>query len=114
MFNFFFQVDGKTNAKIQSIKFNQFPIHRARFSADGEEFVASSHMTGNIQVYNLVSGKSKIIPHNKQMENGSYKVNKNVQVYSVISGNFIPICRSLSFLPMESWLRFKAVSETSI
>jgi len=67
-------VDGKTNSKIQSIRFNKFPIHQARFSTDGEEFLASSEMSGNIQVHNLITGKSKIIPHNKEMEMGSYKV----------------------------------------
>jgi len=68
-----FQVDGKNNSKIQSIKFNQFPIHKAQFSASGEEFFASSYLTGQIQVHNLISGKSTIIPHNKAMEQGSYK-----------------------------------------
>lgn len=67
-------MDGRKNAKIQSIKFNQFPIYQAHFTADGEEFLASSEMSGNIQVHNLVTGKSKIIPHNKEMEPGSYKV----------------------------------------
>jgi len=68
-----FQVDGKRNAKIQSIRFNQFPIHKAQFSASGEEFFASSFQTGQIQVHNITSGKSFIIPHNKSMEQGSYK-----------------------------------------
>jgi hypothetical protein len=31
-------------------------------------------VTGNIQVHNLVNGRNTIIPHNKQMEKGSYKV----------------------------------------
>lgn len=34
-------------------------------------------MTGNIQVHNLANGRNTIIPHNKQMEQGSYKVKKN-------------------------------------
>lgn len=46
----------------------------AHFSPSGEEVISSSNATGNIQAYNLLSGKSIIIPHNKQMERGSYKV----------------------------------------
>jgi len=68
-----FQIDGKNNAKIQSIKLNRFPVHKAQFSANGEEFFASSYLTGQIQVHNLTSGKHSIIPHNKAMEQGSYK-----------------------------------------
>ncbi|EFX75500.1 hypothetical protein DAPPUDRAFT_306709 [Daphnia pulex] len=68
-----FQIGGSLNAKIQSITFKEFPIHKARFSANGEEVIASSSVTGNIQVHNLVNGRNTIIPHNKQMEKGSYK-----------------------------------------
>lgn len=46
----------------------------AHFSPSGEEVIASSNATGNIQAYNLLNGRSVIIPHNKQMDKGSYKV----------------------------------------
>lgn len=82
------QVGGITNTKIQSIAFHKFPIHKAQFSADGEEIVASSNNCGNIQVHNLISGKSTIIPHNKQMEKGSYKVEINIET-STITPKFI-------------------------
>ncbi|XP_057375284.1 U3 small nucleolar RNA-associated protein 18 homolog [Daphnia carinata] len=68
-----FEIGGSSNAKIQSITFKQFPIHMAHFSPSGEEVIASSHATGNIQAYNLINGRSVIIPHNKQMDKGSYK-----------------------------------------
>ncbi|KAI9553896.1 hypothetical protein GHT06_019166 [Daphnia sinensis] len=68
-----FEIGGSSNAKIQSITFKQFPIHMAHFSPNGEEVIASSHATGNIQAYNLTNGRSVIIPHNKQMDKGSYK-----------------------------------------
>lgn len=68
-----FEIGGSSNAKIQSITFKQFPIHMAHFSPSGEEVIASSNATGNIQAYNLLNGRSVIIPHNKQMDKGSYK-----------------------------------------
>lgn len=37
----FFQIDGKTNPKIQSIHFQDMPIRSAEFSADGREVIAS-------------------------------------------------------------------------
>jgi U3 small nucleolar RNA-associated protein 18 len=37
----FFQIDGKTNPKIQSIYFQDMPIHSAEFSPDGKEVIVS-------------------------------------------------------------------------
>ncbi|XP_074079803.1 U3 small nucleolar RNA-associated protein 18 homolog isoform X2 [Macrotis lagotis] len=55
-----FQVDGETNPKIQSIYLEQFPVHRARFSANGEEVLATSNLSKILYVYDMMSGN--VIP----------------------------------------------------
>ncbi|XP_006001287.1 U3 small nucleolar RNA-associated protein 18 homolog [Latimeria chalumnae] len=55
-----FQVDGKTNPKIQSIYLERFPIYKARFSADGEQVIATSMQNKMFYVYDMMGGK--IIP----------------------------------------------------
>ncbi|XP_043940869.1 U3 small nucleolar RNA-associated protein 18 homolog [Protopterus annectens] len=55
-----FQVDGKTNPKIQSIHLERFPVHKARFSADGEQVIATSIHNKMFYVYDMMGGK--IIP----------------------------------------------------
>ncbi|XP_038613323.1 U3 small nucleolar RNA-associated protein 18 homolog [Tachyglossus aculeatus] len=51
-----FQVDGKTNPKIQSISLERFPIYQARFSASGEEVIATSVRSKIIYVYDMIGG----------------------------------------------------------
>ncbi|XP_074117915.1 U3 small nucleolar RNA-associated protein 18 homolog [Sminthopsis crassicaudata] len=55
-----FQVDGETNPKIQSIYLEQFPVYRARFSANGEEVLATSNLSKILYVYDMMGGN--IIP----------------------------------------------------
>ncbi|XP_006635381.1 U3 small nucleolar RNA-associated protein 18 homolog [Lepisosteus oculatus] len=55
-----FQVDGKTNPKIQSIFLERFPVHKARFSADGEQVIATGTRNRLFYVYDMIEGK--IIP----------------------------------------------------
>uniref|UniRef100_A0A8D0KP92 U3 small nucleolar RNA-associated protein 18 homolog n=1 Tax=Salvator merianae TaxID=96440 RepID=A0A8D0KP92_SALMN len=55
-----FQVDGITNPKIQSIHLEDFPIYKARFSADGEQVIATSIQNKLFYVYDMMEGK--IIP----------------------------------------------------
>ncbi|KAG2460914.1 UTP18 protein, partial [Polypterus senegalus] len=55
-----FQVDGKTNPKIQSIHLEKFPVFKARFSADGEQVIATSMRNKMFYVYDMMGGK--IIP----------------------------------------------------
>lgn len=55
-----FQVDGKTNPKIQSIHLEKFPVYKARFSADGEQVIATSMHNKMFYVYDMMGGK--IIP----------------------------------------------------
>ncbi|XP_067914686.1 U3 small nucleolar RNA-associated protein 18 homolog [Heterodontus francisci] len=55
-----FQVDGKTNPKIQSIHLERFPVYKARFSADGEQVIATSIHNKMFYVYDMMAGK--VIP----------------------------------------------------
>ncbi|XP_052615232.1 U3 small nucleolar RNA-associated protein 18 homolog isoform X1 [Peromyscus californicus insignis] len=52
-----FQVDGKTNPKIQSIYLEKFPIFKACFSANGEELLATSMHSKVLYVYDMLAGK---------------------------------------------------------
>nr|XP_036854892.1 U3 small nucleolar RNA-associated protein 18 homolog [Manis javanica] len=52
-----FQVDGKTNPKIQSIYLEKFPIFKACFSANGEEVLATSTHSKVLYVYDMLVGK---------------------------------------------------------
>lgn len=52
-----FQVDGKTNPKIQSIYLEKFPIFKACFSATGEEVLATSTHSKVLYVYDMMAGK---------------------------------------------------------
>uniref|UniRef100_A0A8C9Y7E0 U3 small nucleolar RNA-associated protein 18 homolog n=2 Tax=Sander lucioperca TaxID=283035 RepID=A0A8C9Y7E0_SANLU len=52
-----FQVDGKTNPKIQSIHLERFPVHRAQFSVDGETVIATSLKNKMFYVYDMMEGR---------------------------------------------------------
>ncbi|CAJ1075484.1 U3 small nucleolar RNA-associated protein 18 homolog isoform X2 [Xyrichtys novacula] len=52
-----FQVDGKTNPKIQSIHLERFPVHRAAFTPDGETVIATSLKNKMFYVYDMMEGK---------------------------------------------------------
>ncbi|XP_008069782.1 U3 small nucleolar RNA-associated protein 18 homolog isoform X3 [Carlito syrichta] len=52
-----FQVDGRTNPKIQSIYLERFPIFKACFSANGEEVLATSTHSKILYVYDMLAGK---------------------------------------------------------
>lgn len=65
-----FQVDGKTNSKIQSIFLEDFPIYCAHFSTNGEEVVMGSrHKT--FQYYDMIAGKVVRVPQMKGLEENS-------------------------------------------
>ncbi|KAL4658265.1 hypothetical protein GN956_G2999 [Arapaima gigas] len=55
-----FQVDGKSNLKIQSIFLEKFPVVKARFNADGEQVVATSIHNKLFYVYDMMEGR--IVP----------------------------------------------------
>ncbi|XP_039979990.1 U3 small nucleolar RNA-associated protein 18 homolog isoform X2 [Xiphias gladius] len=52
-----FQVDGKTNPKIQSIHLEQFPVHTARFSRDGETVIATGLKNKMFYLYDMMEGR---------------------------------------------------------
>jgi U3 small nucleolar RNA-associated protein 18 len=92
-----FQVDGRTNAKIQSIKFKDFPLHQAQFAVTGEEFLATSNARGIVQVHNIITGKNSIIPHNRAMEDGIYK-----DFVLSPDGRFIAFCGRFGYVHLLS------------
>ncbi|XP_063077888.1 U3 small nucleolar RNA-associated protein 18 homolog isoform X1 [Engraulis encrasicolus] len=55
-----FQVDGKTNPKIQSIHLEKFPVNKACFSMDGEQVIATGLRNKLFYIYDMMEGK--IIP----------------------------------------------------
>ncbi|XP_063975451.1 U3 small nucleolar RNA-associated protein 18 homolog [Diachasmimorpha longicaudata] len=61
-----FQIDGKENKKLQSIKFDKFPVNSARFLKDGTEIILGSRYRNYCQIYDLMSGKTykAQLPHN--------------------------------------------------
>ncbi|XP_040917793.1 U3 small nucleolar RNA-associated protein 18 homolog isoform X2 [Toxotes jaculatrix] len=52
-----FQVDGKTNPKIQSIHLERFPVHKAQFSLDGEMVIATSLRNKMFYLYDMMEGR---------------------------------------------------------
>uniref|UniRef100_T1INF8 NodB homology domain-containing protein n=1 Tax=Strigamia maritima TaxID=126957 RepID=T1INF8_STRMM len=78
-----FQVDGKTNPKIQSIKFKNFPISTAHFSANGHEFIVGSEKNGDIYYYDMMAGKVSKVPWEKDM------ACKNMALFKVSPDNRI-------------------------
>ncbi|XP_033098515.1 U3 small nucleolar RNA-associated protein 18 homolog [Anneissia japonica] len=57
-----FQVDGKSNPKIQSVYMEKFPITTAHFSTNGEEVIMSSKCKW-FYVYDMIAGKIINIPY---------------------------------------------------
>ena len=67
------QVDGKTNPKIQSVYFENFPIYCAHFSTNGEEVIlGSKHKT--FQYYDMIAGKIVNVPRMKGMSGPQIRV----------------------------------------
>lgn len=52
-----FQVDGKTNPKIQSIHLERFPVHKAQFSRDGSSVIATSLKNKMFYLYDMMEGR---------------------------------------------------------
>ncbi|XP_075871462.1 U3 small nucleolar RNA-associated protein 18 homolog isoform X1 [Nelusetta ayraudi] len=52
-----FQVDGKSNPKIQSIHLERFPVHSALFSRDGESLFATSLRNKMFYTYHMMEGR---------------------------------------------------------
>ena len=58
----FFQIDGKVNAKIQSIHFQDMPIYSAEFTTDGKEAIVSGRRKFFYSV-NMEQGQVEKISH---------------------------------------------------
>ncbi|KAM8844122.1 U3 small nucleolar RNA-associated protein 18 homolog isoform 1-T4 [Spinachia spinachia] len=52
-----FQVDGKTNPKIQSIHLERFPVHRAQFSLGGDTVIATGLKNKVFYLYDMMEGR---------------------------------------------------------
>lgn len=62
-----FQVDGTSNPVLQSVKFEKFPIHCAKFSQDGCQFIVGSQWS-HFYVYDMMEGRSVRVPSNQITE----------------------------------------------
>lgn len=84
------QVDGKTNAKIQAVHFDRFPIHCAHFSHDGHEIWAGSSQKDHMFCYDMMAGKTTQIrfPKGLNITNAKqFYVSPDGQ-YFVVTGRF--------------------------
>ena len=54
-------MDGKTNAKIQSVFLEQYPIFNAQFSADGREVIMGGKFP-SFYYYDMIIGKMVQVP----------------------------------------------------
>ncbi|KAG1709162.1 U3 small nucleolar RNA-associated protein 18 [Nymphon striatum] len=63
-----FQVDGKSNPKIQTVNFENFPIEKAHFSKDGEEIIVGGSKKSFFFCYDMIKGKINKVHLDKGME----------------------------------------------
>lgn len=74
-----FQIDGKSNAKLKSLHFENFPIQSASFMSDGRSFIAGSKHFGHFYAYDMVKDQSYKVPwkdvNDKQFSMENFKVN---------------------------------------
>ncbi|XP_012280583.1 U3 small nucleolar RNA-associated protein 18 homolog isoform X2 [Orussus abietinus] len=64
-----FQVDGKENEKLHSMRYERFPINTARFLKDGTQIIVGSKMRNYCHSYDLITGKTFKIPLPHAMTN---------------------------------------------
>lgn len=62
-----YQVNGTSNPVLQSIRFENFPIHCAKFSQDGCQFIVGSKWS-HFYTYDMMEGRSVRIPSNQITE----------------------------------------------
>ena len=53
-----FQVDGRSNTKLQSVQFERYPINCARFTPSGEQFIVGSQHHPFFHTYDMMVGRS--------------------------------------------------------
>ena len=57
-----FQIDGKSNPKMQTINFENYPIKTAHFTADGKQFIVGSPHFSHFFMYDMIAGKNIRVP----------------------------------------------------
>ena len=57
-----FQINGKSNPKMQTVNFEKFPIKTAHFTADGKQFIVSSQHHNHFFMYDMLAGKTILVP----------------------------------------------------
>lgn len=57
-----FEIDGKENNKLHSVKFQRFSINTARFLKDGTQIVVGSMSFAHCFSYDLISGNTRKVP----------------------------------------------------
>eukprot|EP00088_Acartia_fossae_P013005 TRINITY_DN16736_c0_g1_i2.p1 TRINITY_DN16736_c0_g1~~TRINITY_DN16736_c0_g1_i2.p1 ORF type:complete len:612 (-),score=195.92 TRINITY_DN16736_c0_g1_i2:70-1710(-) len=65
------QIDGKTNPKIQTVNFKDFPVKTAKFSTDGNEVIVGSQHFPHFFVYDMIAGKIVKVPLRKKIAGGA-------------------------------------------
>jgi len=65
------QIDGKTNPKIQTVHFKDFPLRTAKFSTNGEEVIVGSIDRPFFYSYDMIAGKIIKVPISAQRMNGA-------------------------------------------
>lgn len=63
-----FQIDGKTNPKLKSVHFENFPIKTAHFSNTGNTFYAGSQHFGHFYAYDMIKDVSIKVPWKEAQE----------------------------------------------
>ncbi|KAI6075696.1 U3 small nucleolar RNA-associated protein 18-like protein [Aix galericulata] len=104
-----FQVDGIRNPKIQSIYLESFPIYKARFSADGEQVIATGTHHKMFYVYDMMGGS--IIPVH-QVRGMEDKFVKNFEVSP--DGSFMLLTGTSGYLHLLSMKTKELISTMKV
>ncbi|XP_064351164.1 uncharacterized protein LOC116157877 [Camelus dromedarius] len=100
-----FQVDGKTNPKIQSICLEMFPIFKACFSANGEEVLATSTHSKVLYVYDMLALKANSCASRKRFR---YRKTQVTQKWRMKQKKIFHLKRSqfgwIKKMKMRRWL----------
>ncbi|XP_077475997.1 U3 small nucleolar RNA-associated protein 18 homolog [Stigmatopora argus] len=68
-----FQVDGKTNGQIQSVHLDRFPVHKARFTREGDAVVATGLKNKMFYVYDMIEGRVMPVQHVRGLQEARVK-----------------------------------------
>uniref|UniRef100_A0A8C3CGC6 U3 small nucleolar RNA-associated protein 18 homolog n=1 Tax=Cairina moschata TaxID=8855 RepID=A0A8C3CGC6_CAIMO len=104
-----FQVDGIRNPKIQSIYLESFPIYKARFSADGEQVIATGTHHKMFYVYDMMGGSIIPVYQVRGMED---KFVKNFEVSP--DGSFMLLTGTSGYLHLLSMKTKELISTMKV